>query len=152
MGYPHYNLQLQYITYWSSHQMCSVRKSVLRNFAKITGKRLYQGLLFNKVAALRPATLLKKRHWDRCLPVNFAKFLRTSFLQNNSGRQLGGLWRSTASMRFAEHRLKRFFKFIHWYNMYFKLRCIKTLCFWQIMIIYSSYDYTVFLQFFPLFF
>ena len=25
----------------------------------------------------RPATLLKKRLWQRCFPVNFAKFLRT---------------------------------------------------------------------------
>ena len=31
-------------------------------------------ILFN-----RPATLLKKRLWHRCFPVNFAKFLRTSF-------------------------------------------------------------------------
>ena len=27
-----------------------------------------------------PATLLKKRLWHRCFPVNFAKFLRTPFL------------------------------------------------------------------------
>ena len=26
-----------------------------------------------------PATLLKKRPWHRCFPVNFAKFLRTTF-------------------------------------------------------------------------
>ena len=26
--------------------------------------------------------------WRRCFPVNFAKFLRTPFLQNNSGRLL----------------------------------------------------------------
>ena len=38
---------------------------VLRNFAKFTGKHLYQSLLFNKVAGLRPATLLKKRLWQR---------------------------------------------------------------------------------------
>ena len=30
-------------------------------------------------------TLLKKRLWHRCFPVNFAKFLRTPFLQNTSG-------------------------------------------------------------------
>ena len=29
---------------------------------------------------------LKKRLWRRCFPVNFMKFLRTPFLQNNSGR------------------------------------------------------------------
>ena len=37
------------------------KKGVLRNFAKFTGKQLCQSLLFNKVAGLRPATLLKKR-------------------------------------------------------------------------------------------
>ena len=37
---------------------------------------------------LRPATLLKKRLWYRCFPVNFAKFPRTTFLQNTSGRLL----------------------------------------------------------------
>ena len=33
----------------------------------------------------RPATLLKKRLWHRCFPVNFVKFLRTPFLGNTSG-------------------------------------------------------------------
>ena len=64
---------------------CSVRKAVLRHFAKFTGKHLCKSLFFNKVAGLRPATFLKKRLWDRCFPVNFAKFLRTPFLQTTSG-------------------------------------------------------------------
>ena len=34
----------------SSHQRCSLRKVILKNFAKFTGKHLYQGLFFNKVA------------------------------------------------------------------------------------------------------
>ena len=34
----------------SSHQRCSVKKSVLKNFAKFTGKHLRQSLFFNKVA------------------------------------------------------------------------------------------------------
>ena len=33
-------------------------KDVLRNFAKFTGKHLCQGIFLNKVADLRPATLL----------------------------------------------------------------------------------------------
>ena len=41
-----------------------LRKGVLRNFAKLTGKQLCQSLFFNKVAGLRPATLLKKRLWQ----------------------------------------------------------------------------------------
>ena len=54
-----------------------LRKGVLRNFAKFTGKHLCQSLFFNEVAGLIPATLLKKRLWHRCFPVNFVKFLRT---------------------------------------------------------------------------
>ena len=60
------------------------KKGVLRNFAKFTGKHLCQRLFFNKVAGLRPATLLKKSLWHRYFPVNFAKFLRTPFLTNTS--------------------------------------------------------------------
>ena len=44
---------------------CSVSKGVLRKFA-------------------RYATVLKKRRWHRCFSVNFAKFLRATFLQNTS--------------------------------------------------------------------
>ena len=43
-------------------------------------KHLYSGL--------RPATLLKKRLWHRRFSENFAKLLRTLFLQNSSGRLL----------------------------------------------------------------
>ena len=63
----------------SSHQKCFVKKNVLRNFTKFTGKQLCKRFFFNKVADLRPATLLKKRLWYRCFLVNFVKFLRTPF-------------------------------------------------------------------------
>ena len=71
----------------STHQRCSIKKGVLRNFAKFTWKYLYQGLFLIKTQALspRPATLLKKRLWRKCFPVNFVKFLTTPFLQNTSG-------------------------------------------------------------------
>ena len=68
--------------FWTSrrsHQRCSVRKGVLRNFGKFIGKQLCQGLSFNKVAAVRPASLLKKRLWHRCFLVSFPKFLRAPF-------------------------------------------------------------------------
>ena len=60
------------------------KKGFCKNFAKFTGKRLCQSLFFNKVAGLRPTTLLTKRLSHRCFPVKFAKFLRTAFLQNSS--------------------------------------------------------------------
>ena len=72
----------------SSQRRFSGKKGVLRNFSKFTGKHLRQSLSFNKVAGLRPATLLKQRLRHRCFPMNFVKFLRTPFLQNTSERLL----------------------------------------------------------------
>ena len=36
----------------------------------------YFDKMYSCFEALRPATLLKKRLWHRCHPVNFAKFLK----------------------------------------------------------------------------
>ena len=83
---------------YRSHQRCSIKKDVLTNFTKFTGKHLCQSLFFNKVAGLRPAFLLKKRLWLRCFPMNSVKFLRTPFLQYTSGRlllqvlKMGSFW------------------------------------------------------------
>ena len=63
----------------SSRLRYSVKKGVLRKFAKLKGKQLRQSL-FSKVEGLRPATSLKKRLWHMCFPVNFAKFSTTIFL------------------------------------------------------------------------
>ena len=72
--------------YRSSHQRCSVKKGVLRNFTNFTGRHLCQCLFFNKAVVLRPATLLKKRLFPRYFSVTFPKPLRAPFLQNTSGR------------------------------------------------------------------
>ena len=72
----------------SSHRRCSVRKGVLGNFEKFTGNHLCQSLFLDKVAGLRPATLLKMKLWHKCFPVSFAKFLRIPFLHNTCGRLL----------------------------------------------------------------
>ena len=63
----------------SSHQRCSIEIGVLKNFTKFKGKHLRQSVFLNKVACLKPATLLKKRLWCRCFSSNFVKFLRTTF-------------------------------------------------------------------------
>ena len=55
--------------YWCYSSTCevdwlkqspSVKRGVLRNFAKFPEKHMCQSLFFNKVAGLRPATLLKR--------------------------------------------------------------------------------------------
>ena len=78
--------ELDMIVFRTHHQRCSIKKSVLKNFAKLTGKSMCWSFFFNKVTDLRPETLLKKRLSQRCFPVNFAIFLRTTFLQSASRR------------------------------------------------------------------
>ena len=64
----------------SSHLEVFCLETVLKNFAKFTGKHLCQSPFFHKVGGLRPASLLlKKRLWYSCFPVNLAEFLRTPF-------------------------------------------------------------------------
>ena len=64
---------------------CSVGKMFLEISQNSQENTCARVSFFNKVAGLRPATLLKKRLWHRCFAVNFAKFLRTPFLQNTYG-------------------------------------------------------------------
>ena len=49
-------------------------KGALRNFAKFTEKTRASESVFNKIAGLWPATLVKKRLSYRFFAVNFAKF------------------------------------------------------------------------------
>ena len=85
-----------------------MKKGVLKNIVKFTGKRLCQSLFLIKLQASSyrnqsidlhnksmpgfymrsPAILFKKKLWRRCFPVNVTKFLRIPILQNTSGRLL----------------------------------------------------------------
>ena len=55
----------------SSYRRCSIRKGVLRNFAKFKGKYLCQSLFFKKVAGLRPELslchIIKIFTCDKCV-------------------------------------------------------------------------------------
>ena len=67
------------MSYRSSHPKCSVRKGVLRKFA---------------------------RAWHRCFPMNFEKFLRTPFLKNTSWRMLLDLALSTEIQNTSQYTRK----------------------------------------------
>ena len=72
----------------SSHRSCSVRKGVLKFFAKYTGKHLCQSLFFNKDAGtglrtghlwrllLVCAIYFSSKHWHRTNPDVLIKFSR----------------------------------------------------------------------------
>ena len=70
----------------SSHRSCSVRRGVLRNFAKFTRKHMCQAPFFKKCCRQKTCNFIKKRLRHMCFPLNFAKFLRTPFSQNTSGQ------------------------------------------------------------------
>ena len=65
--------------------------TVIKTYSFVSPEAATRGVLYEKVfleisrSCLRPATLLKKRLWHKCSPVNFVKFLRRSFLQSTSG-------------------------------------------------------------------
>ena len=61
-------------------QRCSVQKMFLKISQNPQGNTRAR-VFFNKLADLRLATLFKKRLRHRCFQVDFAKFLRTPFLQ-----------------------------------------------------------------------
>ena len=64
----------------SSHQMCSIEKAVLKNFAIYTGKTPVLESSFNRLVGFKTCNFLKKRLQHRCFLVNIAKFLRTLIL------------------------------------------------------------------------
>ena len=66
----------------SSHQRCSIKIGVLKNFAKLTEKHLWQSLFFSKVAGLRPATLFKKRLWQ-VLSCEFYEIFKNTYFEEN---------------------------------------------------------------------
>ena len=119
--YSHNNISL---VWWEiNFRRCSVKKGVLKNFEKSTGKHLCQSLFFNNVAGLGSGTLLKKRLWTGTHPVNFAKFLRTPFVQDTSGWLL--LW-TTFSETSEDQKFKK--KYVMW-------TCFK---FWPMKIIFRK--------------
>ena len=71
------------VKYRSSRPEVFRKKDVLRKITKFIGKHLGQSFFFNKVEGIRPTTLLKRRLWHRCFPVNLTKFLRTPFLKEH---------------------------------------------------------------------
>ena len=87
-------METGFFRYWTS-KVC--RSSPMWKLQKTSPELFYKKRCFQKfrkiyrrtrLPGLTPATLLKKRLWHRCFPVNFAKSLGTPFLQNTSGRLL----------------------------------------------------------------
>ena len=66
----------------SNHPRCSIKKAFLKHFVIFTGKHLFWGLFFNKVAGHQSCNFIKKRLQHRCFLVNIEKLIITPILKN----------------------------------------------------------------------
>ena len=128
--------------YRCSHWRCSSKNGVLKNFAKFTGKHMCQSLFFNKVAW---DLQLKRWLWHRGFLLNFAKCLRTTFLQNTSERLLlnphVNLTHGLTWLRNPEWKKKR-----KWSNYFIAICCRWVFLFTLITLIDSKWhDESLFL-------
>ena len=80
----------------SSHQRCSVKKGVIRYFAKFTGKHSCQSLFLIKLQTL-PATLLKKETLVQVFSYEFCEISKNTFFTEH-------LW-ATASVQCFKNNL-----------------------------------------------
>ena len=71
----HENTIYDRLLYKSSHHRYSLRKGVLRSFAKVTGKHLCQSLFFNNVAC----NFVKKETLVEVLSCEFCEFFMNTF-------------------------------------------------------------------------
>ena len=72
----------------SSRLMVSLKKVLWEISQNWTRWHLCRNLFFDNVKLWRSSTSLEASHDRRCFIVNFAKFVRTFFLQNTTGRLL----------------------------------------------------------------
>ena len=102
----------------SSHWRCSVRKGVLRDFAKFTGKHPCQSLFFNKVAGLSPqaCNFIKKETLAHVLSCEFCEISRNTFFTEH-------LWATAALFRHSFTFNSQFL-----YELKRKVHLSKTLC------------------------
>ena len=56
-----------------------MKKAILKNFSKFTGKHLCWSFFFNKVADLRPATLLKKETPTQLFSYSFCEIFKNTY-------------------------------------------------------------------------
>ena len=101
-----------------------IKNGVIKNFAKLAQKQLCRSF-----EGLRPATSSKMGLRCRCFLVAFAKFLKTAFLQNTSGRLLLNLAenkhtaRKKKAMR-KSHCINKWFSRSSMIILYFQLLSI----------------------------
>ena len=77
----------------SSHRRCSIRKGVLRNFAKFAGKDRRQSLFFNKDAGLRlkACNFIKNEALERVFSCEFSETSKKTFFTEHLWTTASGI-------------------------------------------------------------
>ena len=90
-SYP-WAINLDRVDVRSSHRRCYVRKGVLRNFAKFTGKNLCQSLFFNKVPGF-----IKRETLAQVFSCQFCEISKNTFFREHlrvtASKLFSCLWR-----------------------------------------------------------
>ena len=105
----------QSLLYYKDHLYRSSRpemfcKKVFLKVCKIHRKTCARVSFFNKVAGLRPATLLKKRLWHRCFFCEICKIFKTTFFYRTSPVAASDLFVFAALKQFGQGCISLFFK------------------------------------------
>ena len=110
-------------------------KTLLKAAVKIEVQRC-------SIKGVRPATLLKKRLWHRCFPVNFAKFLRTSFIIDHLWSLLLSLyincWITSRQESFNEDSIACSVKHQLWNLRVKSLSCVRVKGFTYVVVLQIS--------------
>ena len=69
----------------SIHRRCFVKKGVLKNSAKSTGKHLCQSLFFNKIAGLKACNFIKKETLTQVFFCEFCEISKNTFSKEHLG-------------------------------------------------------------------
>ena len=96
------------------HMKTRVSPKYLVNDCRLSSPKDESWSLISKVTGLGPATLLNKRLQNRRFPVNFAKFLRWSFLQNTSRLVLFSFYAQILVMIISSSGFFLYLRFIHY--------------------------------------
>ena len=90
----HFSLSIQIFKFQLLIHLSTIQKQPPDVFyEKRCSQKFCKILLQHDSIRLRSATLLKKKLWHRCFPVNFAKFLRTPVLKNICEQLLLTIWK-----------------------------------------------------------
>ena len=86
----------------SCNRRCSIKKGVLKNFAKFTGKHLHQSLFFFKSSSTQACNFIKIETLARGFSGEFCKFFKNTFFTEHLWATTSDCWTSTKRVSYLQ--------------------------------------------------